>query len=52
MKNGKEREEISCTSLQSSKSSFRKIQICECAYSVLPLFYSLFRLSHGGIKPL
>ena len=40
----KEWEEISCTLLQSSRSSFRKIQIFDCAYSALPLFYSLFRL--------
>ena len=35
--------------LQSSKRSFRKIQIFKFAYSALPLFYSLFRLSHRGI---
>ena len=40
-------EEISCTWLQSSKNLFRKIQIFECAYSALPLFYSLFGLSYG-----
>ena len=40
----KESEEISCISLQSSKGSFRKIQIFKFAYSALPLFYYLFRL--------
>ena len=45
----KESEEISCISLQCSKRSFRKIQIYKFAYSVLPLFYSLFRLSNRGI---
>ena len=40
----KESEEISCKSLQSSRSSFRKIQNFEFAYSALPLFYSLFGL--------
>ena len=44
MKSVKEWEEISCTSLQSSRSSFCKIQIFKFAYSALPLFYSLFRL--------
>ena len=42
----KESQEIGCISLQSSKNSFRKIQIFKFAYSALPLFYSLFRLSH------
>ena len=45
----KETEEISCISLQSSKRSFRKIQIFKFAYSALPLFYSLFRLSNSRI---
>ena len=39
----KESEEISRILLQSSKRSFRKIQIFKFAYSAL-LFYSLFRL--------
>ena len=43
---------VSCISLQSSKRSFRKIQIFKLAYSALPLFYSLFRLSNSGIGPL
>ena len=43
-KSVKESEEIRCISLQSLKCSFRKIQILKFAYSVLPLFYSLFRL--------
>ena len=42
----KESEEISCISLQSSKRSFRKIQILNLHDSALPLFYSLFRLSN------
>ena len=45
----KELEEIGCISLQSSMSSFCKIQIFEFAYSALPLFYSSFRLSHREI---
>ena len=49
MKSVKEREEISCTSLRSSKSSFRKIKLLEYPYSALSLFYYLFRLSHEGI---
>ena len=48
-KSVKESEEISCFSLQSSKRSFRNIQSFKFAYSALPLFYSLFRLSHRGI---
>ena len=44
MKSVKESEEISCISLQSSKRSFRKMQIFKFAYSALTLFYSLFRL--------
>ena len=43
-KSVKKSEEISCMSLQSSKRSFRKIQIFKFAYCALPLFYSLFRL--------
>ena len=42
----KEWEEISCISLQSSKSSFRNIHIFKFAYSALPLFYSLFRVAN------
>ena len=42
-KSVKESEEISCISLQSSKRSFRKIQLFKFAYSALPPFYSLFR---------
>ena len=43
-KSVEECEEISCIALQSSKSSFRKIQILdEFADSALSLFYSLFR---------
>ena len=50
-KSVKELEEISCISLQSSKLSFRKIQIFKFAYSALPLFYSLFRFkNHLCIK--
>ena len=41
-KTAKESEEISCISLQSSRRSFREIQIFKFAYSALPLFYSLF----------
>ena len=36
--------DFSCLSLQSSKSSFRKIQIFDSVYSALPLFLSLFRV--------
>ena len=49
MKTVEESEEISCISLQSSKRSFRKIQIFKFPYSALPSFYSLFRLSHRRI---
>ena len=42
-KSVKESEEVSCILLQSSKRSFRKIQIFKFAYAALPLFYSLFR---------
>ena len=45
-KSVRESEEIGCTSLQSSKSSFRKIRIFEFAYSALALFYSLFRFKN------
>ena len=45
----RESEEIRCISLQSSKRSFRKTQIFRFAYSALPLFYSLFRLSNRGM---
>ena len=48
-KSVKESEEISCISLQSSKPSFRKMQILKFVYSALPLFYSLFRLFNRGI---
>ena len=41
MKTVKESEEISCISLQSSRSSFRKIRIFKFAYSALPLFLFL-----------
>ena len=37
----KQSEEISCISLQSSRSSFRKIRIFKFAYSALPLFLFL-----------
>ena len=43
-KSVKESEEIIYISLQSSKRSFRKMQIFKFAYSALTLFYSLFRL--------
>ena len=43
LKNGK--TEISCLSLQSWRSSSRKIQIFKSAYSALPLVYSLFRFN-------
>ena len=49
MKSVKESEEISYISSESLKNSFRKIQILEFAFSALPLIYSLFVLSHGGI---
>ena len=52
MKSVKEWEEINYTSLQSSRSLFRKIQIFKFAYSALLLFYSLFRLSHRGVRLL
>ena len=45
----KESVEITYISSQSSKNSFRKIQIFEFTNSTLPLFYSLFRFSHRGI---
>ena len=39
-------QEINCISLQFSKSSFRKKQIFEFAYSALPLFYFFFRFKN------
>ena len=45
-KSVKEWAEISCTSLQSSKSLFRKIQIFEFAYSSLSPVYFLFRFKN------
>ena len=44
-----ESEEITHISSRSSKNSFRKLQIFEFTNSALPLFHSLFGLSHGGI---
>ena len=45
-KSVKEWPEIRCTSLQSSKSLFRKIQIFEFTYSSLSPLYFLFRFKN------
>ena len=46
VKRVKESEQMSYISVESSKGSFRKIQIFELGYSALPLFYSLFRFKN------